>query len=110
MSAIDRLYDINNPTIKKSINIDDTLYEKVIKLTRNRFCATVGEIVNVCIEDYVVKNNPTYYEKPKRETVTYRSIMIREKNLRDLQKMNKKTGITVTRLLNAAIKEFLESL
>ena len=34
--------------------------------------------------------------------------MIRKQNLNNLQKMYKKTGITVTRLLNCAIKEFLE--
>ena len=110
MSAVDRLYDINNRSVKKSINIDDSLYNKLIKLTQNKFDATISDIINVCIEEYAEKNHPSYYEKPERETVTYRSVMLRDNNISWLNKINKKTGITVTRLLNAAIKDFLDNL
>lgn len=110
MSAVDRLYSINNRTTKKSINIDDSLYNKLIKLTQNKFDATVSDIINVCIEEYAEKNCPSYYEKPAHETVTYRSVMLRDNNITWLNRTNKKTGITVTRLLNAAIKDFLDSL
>ena len=37
MSAIDRLYSINNRTTKKSVNIDDSLYKKLINFTQNKF-------------------------------------------------------------------------
>ena len=110
MSGIDRLYDINNPTIKKSVNIDDTLYKKLIDLTQNKFDATVSELINVAIEEYSTKNQPTYYKKPENESVTYRSIMLRVDNIDWLKKTNIKTGITVTRLINASIKDFLENL
>ena len=79
-----------------------------MKFTKQNFDSSFSEIVNVCIEDYIEKNNPSFYEKPELETVTYRSIMIRKENLNNLQKMYKRTGISVTRLLNCAIKEFLE--
>lgn len=108
MSAINRLYSINNKTIKKTVNIDDSLYKRLMKFTKKNFDSSFSEIVNVCIEDYIEKNKPSFYEKPKLETVTYRSIMIRKDNLSNLQKMYKQTGISVTRLLNCAIKEFLE--
>ena len=110
MSAINRLYDINNRATKKSINIDDSLYKKLIDLTQNKFDATISELINVAIEEYASKNRPTYYKKPDYETVTYRSIMLRENNAKWLKMTNKKTGITVTRLLNGAIKDFLEIL
>ena len=108
MSAIDRLYSINNKTVKKSINIDDSLYKKLMKFTKKNYDATFSEVMNVCIEEYVYENNPSFYEKPENETVTDRSIMIRKENLDNLQKLHKKTGISVTRLLNCAVKEFLE--
>lgn len=108
MSAINRLYSINNKTIKKTVNIDDSLYKRLMKFTKKNFDSSFSEIVNVCIEDYIEKNKPSFYEKPELETVTYRSIMIRKDNLNNLQKMYKQTGISVTRLLNCAIKEFLE--
>ena len=110
MSAIDKLYDRNNITIKKSINIDDSLYKKLIKLTQNKYDATISDLINISIETYIEKNKISYYEKPANETVTYRSVMIRENNLNYLKKLNKKTGITITRLLNGAIKNFLDNL
>ncbi len=108
MEAVDRLYPINNKTIKKTINIEDKLYNRIMKFTKKNYDATFSEVINVCIEDYVKRNKPSFYEKPKLETVTYRSIMIRKENLSNLQKMYKQTGISVTRLLNCAVKEFLE--
>lgn len=108
MSAVDRLYSINNKTVKKSINIDDSLYKRLMRFTKKNYDATFSEVMNVCIEEYVYENKPSFYEKSENETVTYRSIMIRKENLNNLQKLHKKTGISVTRLLNCAVKEFLE--
>ena len=108
MSAINRLYAINNKTIKKSINIDDSLYKRLMKFTKKNYDATFSEIINICIEEYIDESKPSFYEKPKLETVTYRSIMIRKENLTNLQMLHKKTGISVTRLLNCAVKEFLD--
>lgn len=108
MSAIDRLYSINNKTVKKSINIDDSLYKRLMRYIKKNYDATFSEVMNVCIEEYVYENKPSFYEKPENETVTYRSIMIRKENLDNLQKLHKKTGISVTRLLNCAVKEFLD--
>lgn len=110
MSAVDRLYEIDNKAIKKSINIEDTLYSKLIKLSKKKYDATISELINVSIEDYIENNSPSYYEKPERETVTYRSIMLRKKNFEALNIMHRKTGISVTRLLNASVKEFLENI
>ena len=108
MSPIDRLYSITNKKIKKTINIDNCLYIRLMKFTVSNFDATFSEMVNICIEEYVAKNKPYFYEKPEFETITYRSIMIRKENLISLQKLHQKTGITVTRLLNCAFKYFLE--
>ena len=108
MSAINRLYAINNKKVKNTVNIEDKLYNQLMKFTKKNYDATFSQVINVCIEEYIERNNPSFYEKPKLETVTYRSIMIRKENLKDLQKMYKKTGISVTRLLNCAVKEFLD--
>lgn len=34
MSAINRLYAINNKTVKKTVNIEDKLYNQLMKFTR----------------------------------------------------------------------------
>ena len=109
MSAIDRLYSINNRTTKKSVNIDDSLYKKHINFTQNKFDATISDLINVAIEDYAIKDNPNFYGKPEKETVTYRSVMLREDNIAWLAKTSKNTRISVTRLVNAAIKDFINT-
>lgn len=110
MSAINRLYDINNRARKRSINIDDSLYKELIILTQNKFDANVSELINIAIEEYSEKNSPAYYGKPESETVTYRSIMLRENNFKWLKITKKQTRISITRLLNGAIKDFLDYL
>jgi len=65
VSAIDKLYPINNKTIKKTINIEDSLYNELMKFTLQNYDATFSEIINVCIDDYIERNTPSFYEKPK---------------------------------------------
>ena len=65
MSAIDRLYSSTNKTIKKSINIDDSLYKRLMRFTKKNYDATFSEVINVCIEEYIYKNQPYFYEKPE---------------------------------------------
>ena len=55
MRAIDRLYK-REPTIVKSLHIDEDLYTKIQYLSENVFDASVSKIVNVCIENTLLKN------------------------------------------------------
>jgi hypothetical protein len=108
MSAIDRLYKKNNYTIQKSINLEDKLYSKLKKITEKEYDATISDIVNVCIEDLIASENIKYYAKPDDEITIYRSVMIRKENVEALNKITKETGISLTRLVNIAMKEFLD--
>ena len=108
MSNIDKLYELENKRIKKSINIEIELYNKLKNLMETKYDATISDLINVAIEDYIDKNSPSFYGKPKGEFVTYRSVMIRKNNFKELKKMSENTGISVTRLINGAIKELLE--
>ena len=108
MSAIDRLYSINNKTVKKSINIDDSLYKRLMRYTKKNYDATISDMINVCIEDLLSTGSVKYYAKPEDEITIYRSVMIRKENAEALNKITQKTGISLTRLVNIAMKEFLD--
>lgn len=108
MSAIDRLYSINNKTVKKSINIDDSLYKRLMRYTKKNYDATISDMINVCIEDLLSTGSVKYYAKPEDEITIYRSVMIRKENAEALNKITQETGISLTRLVNIAMKEFLE--
>ena len=96
MSAIDRLYKKSNYTVQKSINLEDRLY------------ATISDMINVCIEDLLSTGSVKYYAKPEDEITIYRSVMIRKENVEALNKITQETGISLTRLVNIAMKEFLD--
>jgi len=109
MNIRDKLYKKDNKTVSKSINIDDSLYEKIKQSIEIVYDAKLSDVINVAIEEYIERNNPNYYAKPKKETVTYRNLMLRKKNIKKLNEYHNNTGISFTRLVNGAIKEFFES-
>ena len=108
MSAINRLYKKDNFTIQKSINLEDTLYTKLKNIVDTEYDATISDIVNVCIEDLISSGNVKYYAKPENEITIYRSVMIRKYNVKALNQITQETGISLTRLVNIAMKEFLD--
>lgn len=109
MNIRDKLYKKENKTIPKSINIDDSLYEKIRQATEKVYDAKLSDIINVAMEEYIEKDEPTYYPKSKKETVTYRNLMLRKNNVKKFNEYHQKTGISFTRLVNGAIKEFFEA-
>ena len=109
MEIRDKLYKYNNPIIAKTINIDDSIYNKIKDLSEKVFDATISEIINVAIEEYIKRDRPNFYGKTEKETVTYRSIRLRKENVVKLNEYSKSTGISFTRLVNGALKEFIEN-
>lgn len=107
MSAVDRLYKKTNYTIQKSINLEDGLYSRLKEIIEKEYDATFSDVVNVCIED-LISGDIKYYPKPKDEITIYRSVMLRKKNIEALNEITKKTGISLTRLVNIAMKNFLD--
>lgn len=108
MNAKNKLYEKNNYTIQKCVNIEDTLYTQLKELINKKYDATISDLINVAIENFINNNNIKYYPKPKNEILIYRSIMLRKQNIEALQKINTETGIAVSRLINLSIKEFLD--
>ena len=109
MEIRDKLYKYNNPIIAKTINIDDSIYNKFKDLSEKVYDATISEIINVAIEEYIKRDRPNFYGKTEKETVTYRSIRLRKENVVKLNEYSKSTGISFTRLVNGALKEFIEN-
>ncbi len=109
MKIRDKLYKYNNPIITKTVNIDDSIYMKIKELSEEVFDATISEIMNVAIEEYIERNNPSFYGKSEGETVTYRAIRLRKDNIKKLNDYCRKTGISFTRLVNGALKEFIDN-
>lgn len=106
MLVRDKLYKQDNKRISKSINIDDSLYQGIKDLSEKVYDATISEIINVAIEEYA---KPNFYVRTENETVTYRNLKLRKQNIEKLDEYSKKTGVSFTRLINSAIKEFIDA-
>lgn len=90
MNSRNRLYKRDNKTIPKYINIDDSLYEKIRNATEKAYDVKLSDIINVVMEEYIERNNQTYYAKPKTEFVTYRNLMLRKSNIKKLMNLIKR--------------------
>ena len=75
-----KLYKKSNYTTRRSIKIEDELYEKLNKITKQKYSASISEVINVCIEELLEKEKIEIYERPRDELMLYRSIMIRKEN------------------------------
>ena len=107
MDLVKRLYRKENYTFQKSINIEDKLYTKLKYIVNYKYDTTMSEVINMCIENLIKQKKVKYYDKPQDEIMIYRSIMIRKENWEGLKSIKNKNGITITRLINIAIKEFV---
>lgn len=107
MRAIDRLYK-KDDTITRSLHIDEDLYTEIQYLSENVFDASVSKIINVCVENTLLKNKPiTYYKKSKGTESIYRSVVFRKSFFDELLEIKDATGISFSRIVNGCINDFL---
>ena len=55
MGAFDRFY--NKKIDKKTIEIDNNIYEKLKELSENEINASVNQLINACIENLIKTKN-----------------------------------------------------
>ena len=110
MSARDRLYLKSNNIVQKTLSIEEGLDSKIKRLTETKYDATVSELINICIEEFLDKKKTKFYGKPANEITIYRCLMLRKDNIEGINKKVNSEGISFTRLVNIAIKDFLDSM
>lgn len=94
--------------IKKSIEIEGNLYDKLRKISDYELDASINKIIDACIDDFEIRETIVVYKKEKNEINVARSIIIRESIYRKLEEMREKYGISISKLVNIAIREGLE--
>ena len=108
MRAIDRLYK-REEIITRSLHIDEDLYTQVQYLSETVFDASVSKIINVCVENTLLKDKPIKFYKKKIGTdAIYRSVLFRRSFFEKLLEIKDTTGISFSRIVNGCINEFLE--
>ena len=104
-----RFYNKEN-WLNKNIEIEESLYEKLKKLSENEIDASINKLIDACVENFKIENNTIiYYKKPENEISISRSIRLRESMWNKLETIKKEYDISIYKLINMSIKYTLEN-
>ena len=94
---------ITKKLIRKTIEIDNNLYEKLKELSENEISASINQLINACIENLIKTKNIKMYIKPKGEISIKHSLLIRESFVKGLEELKDKYDISICKLVNMSI-------
>ncbi len=94
--------------VKKSTEIEGNLYDRLKEISENELDASVNKIVDACINDLELGEKIVIYKKENNEINVARSVIIRESMYKKLEEMREKYGISISKLINIAIRIGLE--
>ena len=109
MGAFDRFWKRDN-LLKKTIVIDNSLYEKLNEISKNIYQASTNQLINACIEELIKTKNIKIYAKDINELTIQHSILIRETFFNELEKMRDEYNLSIYKLVNIAIKNAIEQI
>ena len=96
--------------LNKNIEIEESLYEKLKKLSENEIDASINKLIDACVENFKIENNTViFYKKPENEISISRSIRLRESMWNKLETIKKEYDISIYKLINMSIKYTLEN-
>ena len=94
--------------IKKSVEIEGSLYDRLKEISENELDASINKIVDACICDLQLGGKIIIYKKEYKEINGARSVIIRESTYKKLEEMREKYGISISKCINIAIKNGLD--
>ncbi len=94
--------------VKKSTEIEGNLYDRLKEISENELDASVNKIVDACIDDLELGEKIVIYKKENNDINVARSVIIRESMYKKLEDMREKYGISISKLINIAIRNGLE--
>lgn len=107
MGAFERFWKKDN-LLKKTIVIDNSLYEKLNEIAKNEYQTSTNQLINGCIEELIKTKNVKIYPKEQGELSIQHSLLIRETLFNELEKMREEYNLSIYKLVNIAIKNALE--
>ena len=95
--------------INRNIEIEDTLYSELKRLSENELDASINKLIDACVENFKIENNSIiYYKKPTNEITIARSIRLRESMWNKLDEFKRDYDISLYKLINMSIKYTLD--
>ena len=94
--------------IKKSAEIEGKLYDKLKEISGEKLDASINKIIDACVDDLKLEDKVVIFCKDKNEINVARSIIMRESTYKKLEDLREKYGISISKIMNIAIKIGLE--
>jgi len=95
--------------INRNIEIEDSLYSELKKISENILDASINKLIDSCVENFKIENDEIiYYKKPKNEITIARSIRLRESMWNKLDELKHEYDISLYKLINMSIKYTLD--
>ena len=88
--------------IRRRIEIDNTLYNKLSELTEI-YDASINKMVNIAIIELIKTENINIYKRPHNEITNGHNFLIRESSYKKLEELRDKYGLSIYKLINIAI-------
>ena len=106
MDIIDTLWG-KDKLVQKTMQIEDSLYEELVKLSENMLDASVSKIINACVYEFSHKDKLTMYQLGD---LTKHSVIFRKSAVKKLADMKAKFNISQYVILNIAINSGIEKI
>ena len=94
--------------VRKSVEIEGRLYDKLKEISDKELDASINKIIDACIDGLEMADKLVIYKREKDEINVARSTIIRESIYKKLENMREKYGISISKLVNIAIRTGLE--
>lgn len=108
MSVFDCFYD-KEKLIRKTVEIDNDLYDKLSEILKGKCNTSVNMLINASIEELIKTENINLYAKEDKYSTMKRSLLIKESFSNGLNKLKEKYNISISKLINMAIKNAVNS-
>lgn len=108
MSVFDCFYD-KEKLIRKTVEIDNDLYDKLSEILKGKYNTSVNMLINASIEELIKTENINLYAKEDKYSTMKRSLLIKESFSNGLNKLKEKYNISISKLINMAIKNAVNS-
>ena len=107
MGAFDRFWK-RDELVKKTIAIDNVLYEKLDEISKTNFHTSKNQLINACIDELIKSENIKIYKIQRGRTTEQRSLLIRKSLFEGLEELRDKYNLSIYKLLNIAINNAIE--
>ena len=92
---------------RRNYEIDDDLYTELENIS-NTYEASISDLINSSIEHLIDTEEIIVYKKSSNQISVTHTILILESNIKGLEYLKEKYGVSIYKLVNIAIKNALK--